>query len=269
MKNTINHLVIEFIFLIFLQNAVAESGIERLNSITIKPYSSTDASMSSPTEMQLNGEVLMMTLLRAGDVVFDVGAHVGEWSSYALKSQPKIALYSFEPVPPLYEKLIKNLKGHPSLQYLLGISNQNGESSFVYYPQAPGLSTLHRRPELEALDGLVPIFLTVPLMRLDDFCAEHLINSVDFLKIDTEGNELFVLLGAEKLLLTQSIQLIQFEYGGCYLDSKTTLKDVYEYLSGFGYAIYRLAPSELIQISEWKPELENYQYTNYLAVPVH
>ena len=86
------------------------------------------------------------------------------------------------------------------------------------------------------------------------------------MKIDTEGNELYVLLGAEKLLQKQAIDIIQFEYGGCYLDSKTTLHQVYRYLRSKGYTIYRIASDGLIEIPIWHKKLENFAYSNYLAV---
>ena len=53
------------------------------------------------------------------------------------------------------------------------------------------------------------------LSTLDLFCEREAIPNIDFLKIDTEGNELDVLEGAKKLLSGGKIKIIQFEFGEC------------------------------------------------------
>lgn len=217
-------------------------------------------------DMQTNGEKMILSIIRDGDIVFDVGAHIGEWSLRALESQPNITIYGFEPIPALFDVLNINLASRPAHLNMLALSDKKGETSFIYYPELPGMSTLHQRHEIETELGLNPIVLNVRTERLDAFCTQHQISHIDFVKIDTEGNEWFVLQGAQKLLKKQAISLIQFEYGGCYLDSKTTLKQIYDYLTGYKYSIYRIAPFGLIKISSWRPELENFFYCNYLAV---
>ena len=125
---------------------------------------------------------------------------------------------------------------------------------------------MHRRYAVEKAHGMAPLLLTVQLETLDHFTSEHQIHQINFLKIDTEGNEMNVLLGAKDLLEKQAIDIIQFEYGGTYLDSKTTLHQVYSYLQSHGYTIYRIASFGLIEIPTWRQALENYAYSNYLAV---
>lgn len=219
------------------------------------------------SDMNTNGEKLVLTLVKANDIVFDVGANVGEWSQNLLNSQPDITIHCFEPIPIICDLLQNNLRGQPVFINQLALSDTKGVATFNYYPTISALSTLHRRAEeIEKRFHLQPIKLEVSLERLDNFCENNSINHINFVKIDTEGNEFSVLRGAERLLNNQAIDFIQFEYGGCYLDSKTTLKQVYSYLSSYGYTIYRITPYGLIKISEWRNELENYNYSNYLAV---
>jgi len=125
---------------------------------------------------------------------------------------------------------------------------------------------LHRRPAIEEAMSMSPVFYYVDLKRIDTFCEENQIKHINFLKIDTEGHELFVLQGAEKLISSQNVDMIQFEYGGCYLDSKTTLKEVYNFLNSKSYTIYRITGKGLIKISKWRAGLENFCYSNFLAV---
>lgn len=216
--------------------------------------------------MNTNGELLMMDIIFPGDVVFDVGAHTGEWSHHLLTRQPSVSLHCFEPVPLLFNELEKNISHASVLKYNVGLSSNSEVSTFYYYPKHPGLSTLHRRPKVEENLQMDPIIFDVDLLRLDSFCQYAGITHIDFVKIDTEGNEWNVLLGAQSMLEKRAIDFIQFEYGGCYLDSKTFLKDIYTLLSVHGYTLYRIVPFGLIQIDGWRNELENFRYSNYLAV---
>lgn len=72
---------------------------------------------------------------------------------------------------------------------------------------------------------------------MDFFCKINKLTGIDFLKIDAEGAECFILKRAQELLNNKSIKLIQFEYGGCNIDSKTTLKQIYDLLKKHNYTI--------------------------------
>lgn len=217
-------------------------------------------------EMESNGELFMMGAIEAGDLVFDIGANVGEWTTHLLSVEPSLLVHCFEPVPDIFAMLQENLKEEAVILNNLGISSIPGRATFFYYADYGALSTLHRRPELESYLKTAPTLCEVELETLDNFCQERGIYHIDFVKIDTEGNELNVLMGAKELLKNQAIDMIQFEYCSCYLDSKTTLKEVYAFLSKYGYRVYRITPFGLIEIAQWRDELETFKYSNYLAV---
>ena len=247
-----------------LGSVVAENErLAHLNIVTDQP-SYDSVGLNNPM-MESNGEKLVLSTLLEGDVVFDVGANIGDWSMAVLSDHPKIALYAFEPIPEL-SAIVKQRLGDRVANYLFSLSDRLGTASFAYYPSCAAFSTLHRRYEVEKAHGMAPLLLTVPLETLDHFTSEHKIPRINFLKIDTEGNERNVLLGAKKLLEKKAVDIIQFEYGGTYLDSKTTLHQVYNYLQRHGYTIYRIASFGLIEIPRWRQALENYAYSNYLAV---
>ena len=52
----------------------------------------------------------------------------------------------------------------------------------------------------------------VDLVTLDAYCSEVGIDQVDFVKTDTEGHDMAVLLGAERKLTAQKVGIWQFEY---------------------------------------------------------
>jgi hypothetical protein len=100
---------------------------------------------------------------------------------------------------------------------------------------------------------------TLPVISLKMYLEDKKdIESIDFLKIDTEGYELDVLKGlGDKLSIVKNIQ---FEYGGTYPDRGIFLKDVYEVLKD--YTIFIIGPDGIYS----RPiPIEHKQYSNYLA----
>lgn len=257
------------LFLIFIST---ESGFGYSKSELLKPLvvlsdnSENDDLGYKFGPMEITGEKMVMSIIKEGNTVFDIGAHSGEWNRNALSIQPNITIFAFEPIPNLIKTLHSNFMNKPVSIYQLALSNENGTARFVHYPKLPELSTLHQRPEIEKRFGLTPNIFNVETIKLDTFCSENGISHIDFIKIDTEGNEWKVLLGAQDLLERQAINAIQFEYGGCNLDSKTTLEMIYKYLTSYGYSIYRISSKGLIEIPHWKSQLENYRWCNYIAI---
>lgn len=100
--------------------------------------------------------------------------------------------------------------------------------------------------------------------KLDNYIVRNGMNKIHFMKIDVEVNELEVL----KFVYNNfdKIENIQFEYGGTYLDSKSTLEQVYLLLREF----YHIGKIDLngVNFTPFISELEDYQYSNYLAESV-
>jgi len=218
------------------------------------------------SNMEKNGELsVIKKLIKKGDVVFDVGANVGKWSRSVFAHVGDVQIHAFEPVESLYKTMKENFNSRSISIYNIALSSAEGVQAFYFYPNDTGKSGFYDRKILRE-KSLEPKEIVVKVRTLDDFCRKNGIIDIDFLKIDTEGEELRVLEGGYNLLKSNSISTIQFEYGGCYIDSETTLKDVYSLLSGFGYSIFRIVPQGLIRISKWRDGLENFRYSNFLAV---
>jgi FkbM family methyltransferase len=223
--------------------------------------------------MDFNGEVFVIQkILPYSKIIFDVGANAGEWSSKALISNPNINLYCFEPIPSIYYKLKVCLDKFSSEvhTYQIAVSSCDGQKDFFVYDKnesISGLSSCYRRDEsIEKKLNIMPKKNLVCTRSLDSFCYENLINHIDFLKIDTEGSELDILKGAANLLKNHEIDVIQFEYGGTYLSAHIRLQQVYELFISYGYKIFQILPEQLMYISYWIPEIENYRYSNFLAI---
>jgi FkbM family methyltransferase len=93
-----------------------------------------------------------------GGVVFDVGANIGLFSLFVNRQAPRTKVYAFEPVPAIFSVLKENLERYDYQRlsaFPFGLAAQNGEQSFTYYPNAPGLSTHHHEQMDEGLEKMI------------------------------------------------------------------------------------------------------------------
>ena len=105
---------------------------------------------------------------------------------------------------------------------------------------------------------------TINLTTINIFCKQNKIKKINFLKMDTEGHELEVLKGASNLLNKNLIDFIQFEFGGCNINSRTFFQD-YFYLLRDKFHIYRILKRGLHKITHYQEIYEQFLTTNYLA----
>lgn len=203
---------------------------------------------------------LIKLCIKDATIIFDVGAHNGQWTDICLKYNADARFFLFEPATHLSEILIqKYIEKNNISVFQLGLSNRNG-SLTLYNPGSP-LGGYYFRPGCHDSN----ITEIIPVMTIDSFADDMGIDHIDILKIDTEGAELDILHGASKLLASKRINIIQFEYGGTYLDANITLKTVYNFLSSFGYKILRLESQKIVPVDSWNPLFESYCLTNYCA----
>jgi len=227
-------------------------------------------------KMEANGEyTAIKEYIKSGNIVFDVGAHRGKWSTHVITQQPNVRIYAFEPVPQAYTTLLRNLINLPVSTFNLALSNHTGTQSFVSYKKTKQTHALdgsskssffHQLKFEQEYEKGIAQEITVPTITLDDFCKKHQIDHINYLKIDTEGAEHLILKGAHNLLKNKRIQHIQFEYGNTYIGAKAKLEDVFKLLTSYNYKVFRLLSNGLLHIKKWRPQLETFKYSNYLAI---
>ncbi len=95
-----------------------------------------------------------------------------------------------------------------------------------------------------------------------DYVINNNIQNIYFLKIDTEGYELNVLKGFGDFL--KNIKIIQFEYGGTFLDNNIKLIEVKEYLEQHGFYKFSYLTNDGPKIiTEF---YDHYQYCNIVCI---
>lgn len=222
-------------------------------------------------EYTLSGEIELVKRLfdnvaSNSIVFFDVGANNG---SYALEVIQAIGqrireYHCFEPALNTRQLLSQRISNHLNIFiHDFALSNCNGSKQLLSSSHSSGLSTLYQR-DLRHHSIEYDSSEFVRTVTLDSFCEHNDIQKIDFLKMDIEGHELAALEGAIKMIKAKKISFIQFEFGGCNIDSRTFLKDFYDLLSD-NYDLYRIQRYSIVKMSEYSEDLENFLTTNYLA----
>jgi len=62
-----------------------------------------------------------------------------------------------------------------------------------------------------------------------------------------------------------STKVIQFEFGGCNIDTRTFFQDFWYLLTKYGFSFYRIAPKGVFKQDSYNENLETFTTTNYLA----
>jgi len=175
-------------------------------------------------DSKTNGEAKFYADIKDSiNVIFDVGCRSdSEYTSF-----PGTVHY-FDPVDEHIQQLKKQTTANKCSYYNnFGLGDE--EQELYYYPRYQ--SFFNRIISCHESDDANKIRLKINKGK--DYVVANNITTVDFLKIDTEGYELKVLQGFGDFL--QHIKIIQFEYGGTFLDNNTRLFDVINFLEQHGF----------------------------------
>ena len=142
--------------------------------------------------------------IKAGDYVLDIGGHFGQYAVLfgALVSNTG-KVVSFEPDPQAQRVLSANLGLNGLYSRVLiesiALFDRNGEHVF-FSKDADSMSSLARSGLGSNADSEGVAEYKVRTVRLDDYFAATSERIPSFVKIDTEGAEINILRGADKLM---------------------------------------------------------------------
>ena len=129
------------------------------------------------------------------DIVVDIGANVGVFSTYAAKNT-KNKIYAFEPYPDNYEILIKNISQNnlDNIQpQSYAISEYSGMIKLYVAENKAGNLLFNRN-----IEGKLDEHIEVKSLTLQKAMDINNIQHIDFLKMDCEGAEFGIIMNTPK-----------------------------------------------------------------------
>jgi FkbM family methyltransferase len=198
-------------------------------------------------------------------VVFDVGANVGDYSRLIHKKSPGVKIFAFEPNPPAFAKS-KTLESDNVRVFNFGCGAKSAQMEIFDYDndEGSGHATLHKEV-ISNLRSRPAVGKTVEIKTLDEVSGELGIEKINLLKIDTEGHEYEVLVGAKKLIESNGIDIIHFEFNIMNVVSRVFMKDFYDLLPN--YQFYRILRDGLRAMGPYKPSThENFMIQDIVAI---
>jgi len=200
-------------------------------------------------------------------LVLDVGAHHGGYSRLAKEVNESARIHAFEPHPDSYAILEKTARDCNFQAHSFGLSDVEG--IVALYDYSDSRKTHHAsmyKEVIETMHESASKSYRVSMKTLDCFLQSEAIEKVDLLKIDAEGRELHILLGAKNAIAKNTFRTIQFEFNEMNVCSRSFFKDFYALLPD--YAFFRMLSDGLVPLGEYgKPLLfELFAFQNIVAV---
>jgi FkbM family methyltransferase len=152
-----------------------------------------------------------------GDRVLDVGANIGFTAIECLKAGAS-SVVAIEPVPQIFERLLEISSGWNILPLQIALTNASGHMNMMISKLHNHGSTLKHEilKIFPQVFGGMPEIIQVPVSTLDDVISHY--GKFDVWKLDVEGAEVDVLLGAAKALDEFAPRVIIAEIYNCFLD---------------------------------------------------
>jgi FkbM family methyltransferase len=239
-----------------------ESGVKMLlmkGDTSIPPL--TAFNFGSYEKEELNVALrLIGKNMKEDSTVLDIGANVGWFSLHVANQFRNVTVCAFEPIPYAFECLKNNisLNNFTNIKPLnIGLSNERKTREFYCDPVRCGSASLTNIAEVENVDVIL-----CEVRTLDDVVKENN-TTVDFIKCDVEGAELFVFQGGletidkyKPVILTEMLRKwsAKFHYHP---------NDIIRLLRGYGYQCYRIINNELEIFHEMD---DNTVETNFLFI---
>jgi FkbM family methyltransferase len=168
----------------------------------------------------------------------DVGANMGHILAAMVESCPDGRHVAFEPVPQLAQDLRRRF---PRVDVRAqGVADVPGRTSFTMVPAKPSRSGISATLDL-AVDAAVEE-IEIEVTTLDEALPADYVPAL--IKVDVEGGELEVLLGARRVLgQHRPILALEHQYGRR-SDPERTLR-IHDVLTGLGYEVRTISATPL------------------------
>jgi FkbM family methyltransferase len=227
-------------------------------------------SVSAYMEVERAEQIFYLEYLREGMTVFDVGANVGELTLLFSRFVGEGRVHAFEASRNGFERLTTVCQAasrrNVCLNHLALAEEEGTVSLHVYDDDYLSWSSRAVRPLENYGIDVKPVALEeTAATTLDLYCERNDIKRIDLLKVDVEGAEYQVLLGAERMLREKLVSCLTFEFGQTTFDMGNNPDEIEAYLSGLGYKLRNLVKGE--PVFPGRASVQTARFSMHVATP--
>ncbi len=154
---------------------------------------------------------ILSDLIHPGDICLDIGANMGWYTTLFQKlAGDSGRVHSFEPVPPTFELLKRNVRLNEPPNNVrvnnMALGDEEREVElhvFADLPDGHASIATFGRTNFEAYMS--------EMSTLDRYLSDNHVGEVNLVKIDIEGSELMMLRGASRLFEQESLPIFEIE----------------------------------------------------------
>ena len=125
-------------------------------------------------------------------IIFDIGGNIGITSIYLAKLFPDSLIYSFEPMPENFEILQKNISQYKNIRaFNYGLGSKNGSFKVYLSSDPENYGGISFYPD--AHGNQEKSYISCEVKNVNEIINDLEVESIDLIKIDTEGAEYDIL----------------------------------------------------------------------------
>lgn len=182
-------------------------------------------------------------------IIIDIGCRWGFAERFLeTKSQFPFKIYGFDPDKQECIRLQKHYQSSPAGMVTcvpLGLAGKSGKRQ-LYLTSEPACSSLHK--PIKFLSDNYPALncislektIEIDVITLDEWGRSEGIENIDYIKLDTQGSELEILQGGEKLISSARCIDIEVEFNPIY-EHQSLFGETDSYLRSQGFVLWRLS----------------------------
>lgn len=196
-------------------------------------------------------ERFLANLELKGQTVYDVGAFIGLFTMFfacAVGENGKVI--AFEPNPGLCIKIKENLllnNFHNVKVMQLALGREKKREILAFPSTIPGVGSIEEHEKIRILNQRGATTVEVEVNTVDNLIATKKIPKPNFIKIDVQGAELDVLIGARSTIKTCKPKLLIEVHYIPYVNWKIkNLQRIVDFLIENGYSLYHIESGKKI-----------------------
>lgn len=173
-------------------------------------------------------------------VILEAGAHRGEDTTNFIRRWPTATVYAFEPCPAYFTELRQKTSDYKNIHiFPIGLFSKTGHYTFNVSKNWDGASSLlednHLSNGLNYEDHAIEVYCE----NLDEWAQKNNVSHIDYMWLDMEGAELYMLNSAPTILNTVrviscEINFLEFRKG------MTIFQDLHDFLLKNNFTLYKI-----------------------------